>query len=178
LTQKKLTDSLNGVLPKDIRILETTGIPDNFDSRKNAIERSYIYKIITRETALERRFAYSVGYELDIALMQEAAVVTLNQDDFTSFCKTNSETENKKCHILISEWSENGDYIQYNIAAVRFVHHMVRSLVGTMIDVGRGKINITEFEEIFDKSDRQAAGPNAPAHGLYLERVVYPDNLK
>ncbi len=76
-----------------------------------------------------------------------------------------------------SEWRENGDYLYYTIAADRFIYNMVRSLVGTMIEVGRGKISVMEFEEIFDKADRRAAGPNAPPHGLYLEKVIYAENF-
>ena len=76
-----------------------------------------------------------------------------------------------------SEWRENGEFLYYTIAADRFIYNMVRSLVGTMIEVGRGKIAMEEFEEIFEKSDRRAAGPNAPAHGLYLEKVVYAEDF-
>ncbi len=177
ISANKFMEALNGTLPKDIRILSAAESNEDFHSRRDALERQYLYKVIKRESALARNYAYNPGYELNLKDMAATALIIKGKTDFRSFCKTKSETENKKCNILKSEWRESGDYLYYTIAADRFIYNMVRSLVGTMIDVGRGKITIEEFEEIFGKSDRKAAGPNAPAHGLYLEKVVYTENF-
>ncbi|MCH8299716.1 MAG: tRNA pseudouridine(38-40) synthase TruA [Candidatus Marinimicrobia bacterium] len=177
ISARKFMEGLNGTLPKDIRILHSIEVEEDFHSRRDALERQYHYKVIKRESALARFYAYGPGYDLSLQDMVTAAKIIKANTDFSSFCKTRSETENKKCKIRKSEWRENGDYMYYTIAADRFIYNMVRSLVGTMIEVGRGKITVEQFEEIFDKSDRSAAGPNAPAHGLYLEKVVYAENF-
>jgi len=177
ISPNKFMDGLNGTLPKDIRILNAVEIDEDFHSRRDALVRQYLYKIIRRESALARFYAYDPGYELNLKDLDAAAKIIKAKTDFSSFCKTRSKTENKKCKIMKSEWRENGDFLYYTIAADRFIYNMVRSLVGTMIEVGRGKITVADFEEIFDKSDRRAAGPNAPAHGLYLEKVVYRENF-
>ena len=173
---KKIKSGLNGTLPRDIRVLAAEDVDEKFDSRRSAIGRQYGYKIIRRETALERHFAHCLKTELDVKKMNSAAIFIMSQSDFNSFCKSTSETENRNCTVLLSEWHENEDYLYYTIKADRFLHHMVRSLVGTMTDLGSGKIGLDEFKLIFEKSDRRAAGPTAPAHGLYLEKVIYPNN--
>ena len=101
----------------------------------------------------------------------------MTQKDFNSFCKATSGTENGNCNVLKSVWNEYDDFLYYTIRADRFLHHMVRSLVGTMIEIGNGNIGIEDFKLIFEKSDRRAAGPTAPAHGLYLEKVIYPNDV-
>ena len=171
----KIRSSLNGVLPRDIRILNAMYADDNFDSRRDASARQYLYKMVKRETALDRLYALKVVKNLNYQEMDSAAELVRTKTDFNSFCKASSETENRKCKISKSEWHDNGDFLYYTIRADRFLHHMVRSLVGTMIEIGRGKLNIDDLEGIFAESDRRAAGPTAPAHGLYLERVFYPN---
>ena len=177
ISANKFMEGLNGTLPKDIRILKSMEVEEDFHSRRDAIERHYLYKVIKRESALARFYAYDPGYNLDLKVMVESANIIKVNTDFNSFCKTRSETENKKCNIVKSEWRENGDYLYYTIGADRFIYNMVRSLVGTMIEVGRGKITLAEFGEIFGKSNRKAAGPNAPSHGLYLEKIVYEEDF-
>ena len=171
----KIMSGLNGTLPRDIRVLATEDVDEKFDSRRSAIGRQYGYKIIRRETALERHFAHRLETKLDVNKMNSAAKFIMTQNDFNSFCKATSETKNRNCTVLLSEWHENEDYLYYTIQADRFLQHMVRSLVGTMIELGNGKIGIDEFKLIFEKSDRRAAGPTAPAHGLYLDKVIYPN---
>jgi len=171
----KIKSGLNGTLPRDIRVLATEDVDEKFDSRRSAIGRQYGYKIIRRETALERHFAHRLETKLDVNKMNSAAKFIMTQNDFNSFCKATSETENRNCTVLLSEWHENEDYLYYTIQADRFLQHMVRSLVGTMIELGNGKIGIDEFKLIFEKSDRRAAGPTAPAHGLCLDKVIYPN---
>jgi len=174
ISAEKIKTGLNGILPRDIRVLASEDVDDEFDSRRSAVERHYGYKIIRRVTALERHYAHRLEIELDLSEMNSAAKFIMTQKDFNSFCKATSETENRNCKIIKSEWNEYDDYLYYTIRADRFLHHMVRSLVGTMIDLGSGKIDIEDFKLIFEKSDRRAAGPTAPAHGLYLEKVIYP----
>lgn len=173
----KIKSGLNGTLPRDIRVLASEDVDDKFDSRRSAIERHYGYKIIRRVTALERHFAHRLEIELNVSEMNSAANFIMTQKDFNSFCKATSGTENGNCNVLKSEWKEYDDFLYYTIRADRFLHHMVRSLVGTMIEIGNGNIGIEDFKLIFEKSDRRAAGPTAPAHGLYLEKVIYPNDV-
>jgi len=174
---EKIKTGLNGTLPKDIRVLASEDVDEKFDSRRSAVERQYKYKIIRRITALERHYAHRLEIELNVNQMNSAAKFIMTQKDFSSFCKTTSETENRNCNVLKSEWNENEEYLYYTIKADRFLHNMVRSLVGTMIELGSGNIGIDDFKLIFEKSDRRAAGPTAPAHGLYLEKVIYPNHI-
>ena len=173
----KIKSGLNGTLPRDIRVLASEDVDDKFDSRRSAIERHYGYKIIRRVTALERHFAHRLEIELNVSEMNSAANFIMTQKDFNSFCKATSGTENGNCNVLKSEWKEYDDFLYYTIRADRFLHHMVRSLVGTMIEIGNGNIGIEDFKLIFEKSDRRAAGPTAPANGLYLEKVIYPNDV-
>ncbi|MCH8927150.1 MAG: tRNA pseudouridine(38-40) synthase TruA [Candidatus Marinimicrobia bacterium] len=173
----KIKSGLNGTLPRDIRVLASEDVDDKFDSRRSAIERHYGYKIIRRVTALERHFAHRLEIELNVSEMNSAANFIMTQKDFNSFCKATSGTENGNCNVLKSVWNEYDDFLYYTIRADRFLHHMVRSLVGTMIEIGNGNIGIEDFKLIFEKSDRRAAGPTAPAHGLYLEKVIYPNDV-
>lgn len=174
LTCEKIRAALNGLLPEDVCVHTVEDVADSFHARFDAIRREYSYTIRFTPTALERRTAWFVKYPLSKELLRATAAVPIGTHDFTSFCKNEAEVENRVCAIVGSEWEERPGGMVYHVAADRFVHGMVRTLVGTMVDVARGYFPPDAFKAIMDKRDRKAGGTTAPAHGLVLERVVYP----
>ena len=169
----KLLASLNGVLPGDVRVLSAEEVPASFHARFDARQRRYSYCIALKPTALDRRTSWYVKYPLDDNVMKEAAARFLGKHDFSAFCKHEAEVENRVCTVVQSEWNAGEDRLVYRIAADRFVHGMVRALVGTMVDIGRGYTPLGQLKEILASGDRSAAGTAAPARGLCLEEVLY-----
>ncbi len=177
-----LLRALNGVLPEEIVVHHVEEVPENFSARYSAKERIYHYYISQERTALDRKFCWQVFYHLDFAPMNEAARMLSGTNDFQSFCTASSEQKNFMCTVFGAEWKlkmepkatqiENGGAV-FVIRANRFLHGMVRAIVGTLIDVGRGKIEVEEFAEIIQLKDRRRASMAAPARGLVLEKVVY-----
>ncbi len=165
--------ALNGLLPEDIRIHEVSEVPLEFNSRFDALSRTYKYYISLIPLAIERQIKWYCYYKLDLDILDACADFIKSQSDFKSFCYTRSEQKHHLCKMFESKWIRNGNDITYFVSANRFLYGMVRSLVGTMIDTGRGKISFNEFKDIFDKRDRRFATRSAPAKGLVLENVEY-----
>ena len=175
LAASSILNALNGLLPEDISIHSVEEVPEAFHSRFDARERVYRYYICIEPSAIERRFSWFVKYDLDLQTMNEAANLILGEHDFESFCKYEAEVDHYRCTIIESRWTRMSAKIVYEVRANRFLHGMVRALVGTMIDVGRGSISVSQFKEIMTAKDRKKAGMAAPPHGLFLEEVVYSD---
>ena len=170
----RLKKGLNGVLPPDVRVLETTQTTDDFHARFSAVGRRYAYRIIRRPSAIHRHFAWYLAYPLDVDAMRRACVSLVGQHDFTSFCQATSTADGTECEVRELDWIEEDDEIRLHIEADRFLHHMVRTIVGTAVDIGRGRWTESIMAEMLEAKNRRAAGPNAPAHGLCLEAVLYP----
>lgn len=171
----RLKASLNGLLPSSIAIRGVAQVADGFHARFDARWRRYRYRISVEPLALERPFVWYVRPEPDMAAMNTAAARLLGQHDFSSFCRTKSETTNRICHVYEASWSA-GPYPgrwDFVVRADRFLHGMVRSMVGTLMDVGHHKLDTTVIPDILNATDRTWAGPAAPAHGLVLEAVGY-----
>ena len=164
---------LAGLLPDDIVPLECGEVPPEFHARYSAKERSYSYHILLKPSALLRNYSWHLKYGLDVSLMEKAAEVVVGKRNFESFCKTGSGPDNHECVVSQSQWSRSDPALLYEIRANRFVRGMVRALVGTMVDVGRGHLSLNDFAASFEKRDRKEAGMSAPARGLVLESVVY-----
>ena len=145
---QKLLRSINGILEPDIRVKEVSPADSNFHSRFNAKLREYHYQIATQPTALYNMFSWQVFYDLDVNLMNEAVKYIDGRHDFKSFCRTKSEVNNHFCHIKYARWLKDDNFLIFKIQADRFLHGMVRTLVGTFIDLGRGKLNLKNIEEI------------------------------
>jgi tRNA pseudouridine38-40 synthase len=173
LAPRELHGALNGLLPKDIVVHEVAEVPENFHARYSARERFYSYRITSRRTALLRQYSWYVKYQLDLSLMQAAAGLLLGTHDFESFCKAQSDVDHHRCTVVNSDWKMEKDFFIFSISADRFLHGMVRALVGTMVDVGRGFIGVEEFLEIIDQRNRTKAGMAAPPQGLVLETIIY-----
>lgn len=169
----EIVRGLNGLLPEDITVLEAREVPLEFHSRYSAKERSYSYTITRTPSALLRDTSWFVKFSLNVSQMRWAACQILGEHDFQSFCKVNTDVEHHRCEIYEAGWSEHGNLLVFSIRANRFLHGMVRALVGTMVDVGRGYTTLEDFLSILHSKDRTRAGMAAPAKGLVLERVTY-----
>ena len=166
-------NGLNSLLPDDIVIHEADEVPLEFHARQGAKERTYSYRITRRPVALLRNFAWYVKYDVKVDLMRRAAAAILGEHDFGSFCKSAAAVDHHRCTVSAAIWEMNGDMLSFTVRADRFLHGMVRALVGTMVDVGRGYIGLEDFLKILEMKDRTEAGMAAPAKGLVLESVSY-----
>lgn len=173
LSTKTIYNALNGLLPEDICIHSVEDVPEQFHSRFDAHARMYRYFISLQPLAIGRQYAWFVKYDVDIGLMNRVAVQVCGEHDFRSFCKAESDLPHFRCAVVKSMWSQTSGGMVYEIRANRFLHGMVRTLVGTMVDIGRGHADLLEFPEILSSRDRSRAGMASPAHGLFLEEVTY-----
>jgi tRNA pseudouridine38-40 synthase len=170
---QEIGSGLNALLPGDIGIVRIEEVPEDFHARYSARGRRYSYTIIRERSPLMRNFSWHVGYPLDLGMMNQAASGITGSMDFGSFCKGQSEVDDPVCAVTRASWREEGARVLFSIEADRFVHGMVRALVGTMVDVGRGFTTLEGFSEILRRTDRREGGANAPARGLMLEAVLY-----
>lgn len=177
LSCAEIEHALNALLPGDIAIHRVEDVPEEFHARYSARERCYSYSIRREPSAMLRNFSWYIGYPLDVDLMRRAAALLPGAHEFGSFCKGQSEVDHYRCAVHHACWSEKGASLSFVIRANRFLHGMVRSLVGTMVDVGRGHTTMEEFASILAMNDRREGGPNAPARGLTLESVLYEETV-
>jgi tRNA pseudouridine38-40 synthase len=170
---RDLHHSLNSVLPEDIAITGIEEVPEGFHARYSAVERRYKYFISEKRSPLHRRYDWWVKFTLDIEQMNRCAGSIIGEHDFASFCRTKAEVNHHRCIVSTAIWSNNDSRYIFEIAADRFLHGMVRTLVGTMVDVGRGFLSSDDFLKILNERDRRAARMAAPPHGLFLWEVKY-----
>lgn len=168
---------LNSLLPNDIAIHKLFLVNDFAHARFDAIERSYVYNISKIKNPFNYNFSWNLRMKLDIKKMNETAKLLLNHQDFTSFSKLHTNTLNNNCVIKRAYFIENEDDIQFHITSNRFLRGMVRAIVGTLVDVGLNKITLQEFDDIILSKNRENSSANAPARGLFLSNVVYPENI-
>ena len=176
LPLKAFHQGLNSLLPKDIVVLSATEAPPEFHARKSARAKTYVYHILNRpnRSPLHRHYAWWIAPRLDLAAMAGAAAVLPGEHDFTAFRASGSENKNPVRRVLAAEWREQAaGWLSFTITATGFLRGMVRSLVGTMAEVGRGKAPPTRLAELLTSGARHLAGPTAPPQGLYLVEVVY-----
>lgn len=168
---------LNSILPKDIAIHSIAKVRPDANARYHAIERTYQYRIIREKNVFTPGFALFFFRPLDVRTMQEASALLIGKQDFASFSKVKTDVNNFICDIRRADWQENGTRLTFTITANRFLRGMVRAIVGTLLDVGQGRITVAEFREILRTRDRKEAGANVSASGLYLVNVKYPDTV-
>ena len=164
---------LNAYLPRDIVVKSAEEVPPDFNARFDARKRIYQYYISPQRTALLRNMTWQFFSPFDEDLLHRTAAMIIGEHDFGAFSRVEVQSNHKRCIVYESRWFYKDGLLVYRIAANRFLHGMVRTLVGTMMDCARGKISLEEFEAIFLCRDRTQAGPAAPARGLILEAVEY-----
>jgi len=170
---KAFDEGLNSLLPRDVAIIKAEETAENFHARFDAKSRRYRYQIIFRRSPLRERYAWRMTYKVNPAVLQTLAAQTLGQHDFTSFASAQAEVNNFICQVEQAEWRFDDERWTFEIKANRFLHNMVRILVGTMIDMARGQMDHNDFEKILAARDRTLAGKTAPACGLCLMEVLY-----
>lgn len=166
---------LNCLLPDDIVVFGVSPVANDAHARFSAVEREYRYFIETRKNPFTRGAAWQYYRSLDAERMDRAAASLLEYDDFTAFAKLNSNNKTNICRIMRAGWEESPEGVyRFTIRADRFLRNMVRALVGTLVDVGRGRYDVEEFRAIVESRDLSRASGSAPAEGLYLWDVAYP----
>ena len=173
----KLAHQLNRFLPEDVAIQKITKTSEDFHARFSAVSRTYKYFISLKKSPFNTETCYQITGILHIEKMNEAAKTLLEFTDFTSFAKLHTDVKTNNCRIFRAEWEKLGDDLVFTIKADRFLRNMVRAIVGTLLYVGKGKISVEDFIHIIEKKDRGAAGTSAPAHGLFLVDIEYPEEL-
>ena len=171
-----LTFKLNKLLPNSIAIYDIRRVEDNASSRFDAKNRTYSYYIINKKNPL-RTNTYLVHKELNIEAMNNACSYILGKQDFTSFSKVNTQTFTNICNVSFAKWKFKNNEMVFTITADRFLRNMVRAVVGTLLDVGTGKIMPVDVKEIISARDRGKSGFSVPAHALFLVDVGYPSHI-
>jgi tRNA pseudouridine38-40 synthase len=175
---KDLTYKLNSFLPKDIAVVEIFEVNSQAHTRFDALSRTYNYKISTLKNVFDYDFAHQVQLPLDIDAMNEACKILLEYKDFQCFSKSNTDVKTYNCDIKEAFWTENLSQLTFTITADRFLRNMVRAIVGTMVNIGLGKLEPVILHKIIGSKNRSEAGFSAPAQGLYLVKIVYPDTIR
>ena len=178
MDQEKLNTlafKLNGLLPPDIAILRIVPVKDDAHARFSAVSRTYKYYITTQKSSFDRYFSTRIYFDLDIDKMNEACKKLFDYSDFTSFAKLHTDVKTHICKIMQAHWEKEGPHYVFTIQADRFLRNMVRAIVGTLIEVGKGKMTIEQFEEVLHSGSRSNAGESVPARGLFLEKITYPE---
>lgn len=166
---------LNALLPEDIAFKRVYAVDSQAHARFDATQREYRYYIEPQKNPFTRQTAWQLTVPLDIEAMNRAAAHLLEAEDFTSFAKLGSNNSSNICHIFRAEWNvePHSGQLVFTFRANRFLRNMVRAVVGTLVDVGRGKISPEEFARIIEAKDLSQSSSSAPAAGLFLTDVVY-----
>jgi tRNA pseudouridine38-40 synthase len=175
---ERLVFRLNGILPNSIAIHDIVPVTDEAHARFTAKSRTYEYHIVEHKDPFLHNLATRVRPGLDFDAMNEAAKYLIGRQDFASFCRSNTDVKTTICDLTYACWEVKEDgHAVFTITADRFLRNMVRAVVGTLFEVGRGKMTIEQFAEVITQHTRTAAGDSAPAEGLYLTKIVYPEEI-
>jgi tRNA pseudouridine38-40 synthase len=173
---KAFHEGLNSLLPKEIAVLAAHEAPPEFHARKSARAKTYEYRILSRpnRSPLHHHYAWWISQQLDLPALKGAAATLPGEHDFTAFRASGSDNKNPVRQVLAADWRDcPGGWLCFTITATGFLRGMVRSLVGTMVEVGKGKVPAAKMVELLNHGSRQDAGPTAPPQGLYLLEVYY-----
>lgn len=170
----QLTYKLNRLLPPDVAVQAVRPVGPEMHARFSATRRTYHYYIHTRKNPFLRGYSWQVNVPLDFALMNEAAQVLLEYSDFTSFSKTGTDVKTNICQLTEARWEQlkPGEW-RFTVSANRFLRNMVRAIVGTLVEVGRHRMTISQMRHAIEAKDRQRAGESVPGHALYLTNIEY-----
>ena len=176
----QLVYKLNLILPHDVAVKSVRKVSKEAHARFDAVEREYTYYISQRKNPFRRYSAWQYYVPLDMERMNEAAAKLLEYDDFTSFAKLNSNNKTNICHVVRAEWciaDDDAGLLIFTIRADRFLRNMIRAIVGTLVDVGRGRYTVEDFERILHSRDLSLSSSGAPAVGLFLSDVEYKEDI-
>ena len=171
---QQLTYKLNRLLPQDIAVQKVEPVDDEMHARFSAKWRTYHYYIHTSKDPFLRAYSCEIHYPLDFAKMNEAGRRLLSYEDFGAFCKSGADVKTTLCQVTKAQWVQTSDTTWYfEITANRFLRNMVRAVVGTLVDVGRGRLSIDDFCKVIEGKQRTEAGESMPGHALFLEKIEY-----
>lgn len=172
----ELPNRLNSFLPPDISVKNIFRVKDDLHARFDATFRTYEYYISLTKNPFSQQSAWQHWKRnLDLDKMNEACKILFEYNDFESFAKVGGDNKTNLCDIYIAKWEQNGDELKFTISANRFLRNMVRAIVGTMVNIGLGKIQPQDLRQIIEAKNRNSAGTSAPAHGLFLVDVGYEE---
>jgi len=168
----------NTVLPSSVSVNDIRKVKEDAHARYTAEQRTYYYFLHQKKNPFIENFSWYVYGQLDFELMNKAAAELLNYEDFSSFSKSNTQVKTNICKISKAVWQKCGeDQWRFTISADRFLRGMVRAIAGTLVQVGKERISISDFKKIIEAKDRKVAGENAPAHALFLTGIKYPKEI-
>jgi tRNA pseudouridine38-40 synthase len=176
--EDKLIFKLNSFLPKDIAIHAIFNVKEDAHARFNALSRTYLFRISLHKNVFNFENAYYVKQVLDIEKMKEASKILFEYKDFQCFSKVNTDVKTYHCDIMKADWFLEGEELHFIIKADRFLRNMVRAIVGTMVQIGLGKLQVEDLHSIIKSKNRSEAGFSVPAHALYLTKIEYPNDIK
>ena len=177
LEKNRLINNLNSLLPYDIAVKNIERVNDEAHARFDALSRKYEYHIITHKNPFLKEQACRIHFPLNIELMNEAAKILFEYEDFTSFSKLHTDVKTNNCTIMEAYWQQRGEELVFTIKANRFLRNMVRAIVGTLMEVGRERLTIEGFRQVIEAKNRCSAGHSVPACGLYFIEAEYPETI-
>ncbi len=173
-----LVYKLNSFLKEPIAIYKIYKVKPDAHARFDAYRRAYEYRVVTRKNPFETNNAYFVNQSLDVEKMNLAAAQLLNYKNFKCFSKSKTDVKTYNCELFRAEWERKEEHLLvFHIAANRFLRNMVRAVVGTLLEIGSGKLMLEDIDRILQSESRSEAGYSVPAKGLYLTEVMYPQNI-
>ena len=171
---KQLAYKLNKLLPQDIAVQKVEPVSDDLHARFSATSRTYYYYIHTLKSPFERHYSCELHYPLDFQKMNEAAKILIEYEDFGAFCKSHADVKTTLCKVTCAEWHQASPSTWYfEITANRFLRNMVRAVVGTLIEVGRGRMTTEDFRKVIEGKRRTEAGESMPGNALFLVNITY-----
>lgn len=176
-TKKNFIYKLNRFLPKDISVTRIRKVKEDANARFSALSRTYKYYIARVKDPFSDGLSWYIHGDLDVKAMNKASAILLKYTDFTSFSKLHTDVKTNNCRIYEAHWDETENFLVFTIKADRFLRNMVRAIAGTMADIGKGKIDTMGFEGIIHAKNRCKAGKSAPAQGLFLTDIEYPEDI-
>lgn len=168
---------LNSLLPKDISLSAIRQVRPDAHARFSAVSRTYKYYVTTVKDPFIHEYTCRLHFRPDLEMMNLLCELLKEYNDFTSFSKLHTDVKTNNCRVDYARWEQEGDVYVFTIRADRFLRNMVRAIVGTLLEAGRGRLNEEQFRQIIEARNRNKAGSSAPAHALFLEEVAYPDDI-
>lgn len=177
LQTEELLFKLNSILPKDIAVKNVLQVKEDAHARFDAVSRTYEYHITLEKDPFATAFSHLLHHKPDVIKMNTAAEILYTYNDFQCFSKSKTDVKTYFCSIQSAVWEQKGQRLVFNITADRFLRNMVRAIVGTLLEIGFGKLEVEDLHTIIQSKNRSNAGASVPAKGLYLTKVVYPKDI-